>query len=35
MADKLRIGVFDVGLGDCIYCCIPNARTKMVGTSTS
>ncbi|CAM5763875.1 hypothetical protein LMIY3S_00958 [Labrys miyagiensis] len=26
MADKLLIRAFDVGLGDCIYCCIPGAR---------
>ena len=26
MADKLLIRVFDVGLGDCIYCRIPKAH---------
>ena len=26
MADKLLIRMFDVGLGDCIYCCIPKAH---------
>src|SRR5262245_33625257 len=26
MADKLLVRMFDVGLGDCIYCCIPNAH---------
>jgi beta-lactamase superfamily II metal-dependent hydrolase len=28
MADKLLIRMFDVGLGDCIYCRIPNAHTE-------
>jgi len=27
MADKLLIRVYDVGLGDCIYCRIPGAKT--------
>ena len=27
MADKLLIRLFDVGLGDCIYCRIPNAHS--------
>ena len=27
MADKLLIRVYDVGLGDCIYCRIPDAKT--------
>ena len=26
MADKLLIRLFDVGLGDCIYCRIPKAH---------
>ena len=26
MADKLLIRLFDVGLGDCIYCCIPKGH---------
>ncbi|PBC01431.1 metallohydrolase [Mesorhizobium sp. WSM3860] len=26
MADKLLIRLFDVGLGDCIYCCVPKAH---------
>lgn len=26
MADKLLVRVFDVGLGDCIYCCLPKAH---------
>jgi hypothetical protein len=26
MADKLLIRMFNVGLGDCIYCCIPKAH---------
>ena len=28
MADKLLIRLFDVGLGDCIYCRIPKAHTN-------
>ncbi len=28
MADKLLIRLFDVGLGDCIYCRIPKAHTS-------
>jgi hypothetical protein len=28
MSDKLLIRLFDVGLGDCIYCRIPNAHTE-------
>ena len=26
MADKLLIRLFDVGLGDCVYCRIPKAH---------
>ena len=26
MADKLLVRLFDVGLGDCIYCRIPKAH---------
>jgi len=26
MADKLLVRLFDVGLGDCIYCCVPKAH---------
>ena len=34
MADKLLIRLFDVGLGDCIYCRIPKAhRTAAISTS--
>jgi phosphoribosyl 1,2-cyclic phosphodiesterase len=28
MADKLLIRLFDVGLGDCIYCRIPGAHKE-------
>ena len=28
MADKLLIRLFDVGLGDCIYCCVPKAHAE-------
>ena len=33
MADKLLIRLFDVGLGDCIYCRIPKAHTEWPGFS--
>jgi hypothetical protein len=28
MADKLLIRLFDVGLGDCIYCRVPKAHAE-------